>query len=587
MRSYVITALVLCAAVIGLAPSAHAEKADGRPNVLLIVADDAAFGDFGFTGAVTRTPNIDRLAGEGVTFTRFHASPVCSVTRGMLLTGNNPIEIGLGAFDYTIYPPSEGKPGYEAYLTRTTATIAELLQDNGYRTYAIGKWHLGGTRHGGEPPNQWGFDHSFGIYTGGANHWNEGVFHLDMHDPEVVEQVKAGKIPAEPYYEDGQRVPRPAGIYSDDLYTAKLLQFLERDRSSGKPFFAYVAYTTPHAPVQAPAFLIDKYEDHFYELGFAGLKRARFESQKALGLIPEDAVFPDASKNQLLRSWASLSEQEKRHLARIMATYAAMMESQDYHIGLLLNYLQETGQLDNTLIVYLSDNGPEGFDERGELSNAGATQWIQKTFNQSYEHIGRGDSYAAIGTDFANSVTGGLQWWKWFIGEGGIRTPLIVVPPANRASARKGEKTAEYAHVKDVPITILSFAGVEPAPQGYKGRKIAAASGVSMRNFLEGKADRPRTEEQWVAFELFGNSYLVAGDYKAIRVRPAMYGDGQWHLYDIRKDPAETTPLETQQPERLQRMIALYDGYAKEKGILPVADNWSPWHGFVDLAKKN
>ena len=565
-----------------VSPYARAEKPATRPNVLLIVADDAALGDFGFTGAVTRTPNIDHLAQEGITFTRFHASPVCSITRGMLLTGNNPVEIGLGAFDYTKYPPAEGKPGYEAYLTRTTATIAELLRDSGYRTYTVGKWHLGGTRHGGEPPTEWGFDRSYSIYTGGANHWNDGVFHVDMGDPEVVAQVKAGKIPTEPYYEDGKRVTRPTGIFSDDLFTAKLLEYLETDRKSGKPFFAYVAYTTPHAPLQAPDFLIEKYEQHFYELGFEGLKHARFEAQKKLGIIPQDAKYPDASKNHLLRTWASLSDEDRRRMARVMATYAAMLESQDYSVGLILNYLRETGQLDDTLIVYLSDNGPEGTDVQGELSNPAATQWAQKNFSQAFEDIGNGDSYVFIGTDFANAVTGGLSWWKWFIGEGGIRTPLIIVPPSNATFARKTQKTAEYAHVKDVPTTILDYAGVGPAPQGYKGRKIVAPSGVSMRSFIEGKSERPRTEDQWVAFELFGNSFVVAGNYKAMRVRTGMYGDGQWHLYDIRNDPAETTQLEGAQPERLKRMIAIYDSYAKEKGIVPVAENWSPWHGFIE-----
>jgi len=586
MRFMTPSILAACVVAGAVAMPAQGEPTAPRPNVLLVVADDAAFGDFGFTGAVTRTPNIDRLAQQGITFTRFHASPVCSVTRGMLLTGNNPVEVGLAAFDYTLYPPAEGKPGYEAYLTRTTATIAELLRDAGYRTYHVGKWHLGGTRHGGEPPLQWGFDHSYGIYTGGANHWNAGVFHVDMHDPEVVAEVKAGKIPTEPYFEDGKRVTRPTGIYSDDLYTSKLLEYLERDRSTGKPFFAYVAYTTPHAPVQAPDFLIDKYEQHFYELGFEGLKRERFEAQRRAGILPQDAPFPDAGSNPLLRSWSLLGETDKRRMARVMATYAAMMESQDDHVGLLLNYLRETGELDNTLIVYLSDNGPEGMDDQGAISNAGATQWVNKNFNQSYEHVGWGDSYAFIGTDFANAVTGGLSWWKWFIGEGGVRTPLIIVPPKNQPFARTAQQTAEYTQVKDVPMTILDYAGVKPAPQGYQGRRIVAPSGVSMRSFLEGKVERPRTEDQWVVFELFGNSYVVAGDYKAMKVRRGMYGDGQWHLYDIRKDPGETVTLDAGQPERLKRMVAIYERFAKEKGLVPVAENWSPWHGYVDLSKK-
>ena len=559
-----------------------AADAAERPNILLIVGDDIGFGDLGISGSVTNTPTLERLAKHGLTFTRFHASPVCSVTRAMLLTGNDPIDIGLAAFDYAVYPPAKGKPGYETYLTPTTATIAELLRDAGYRTYMVGKWHLGGTSHGGEGPHEWGFDRSYGIYTGGSNHWNQGVFHVDMSDPEVAAQVKAGKIPKEPFYEDGKEVERPKGIYSDDLFTAKMLQYLEQGRDSGKPFFAYLAYTTPHAPLQAPDYLIDRYFEHYLEVGFEGLKRARFESQKTHGIIPADAPFPADKDSRLLRSWSDLSEEEKRRQARMMATYSAMMESQDQHIGKLLNYLRETGQHENTLVIYMSDNGPEGTDVRGELSNAQATKWLAENFSQAFEDIGRGNSFGFIGTDWANASTGGLQWWKWFIGEGGVRVPLIIVPPQNKSFAKVGQKTAELASVKDVAMTILDYAGVEHPRNDYKGRKITPPSGVSMRAFLEGDTRRPRSEDQWFVFELFGNSYIVAGDYKAIRVRTGMYGDGEWHLYDIRRDPGETTPLDSEQPERLERMVALYEQYAKDKGLVPVADDWSPWHGFRD-----
>ena len=558
------------------------EKQDQKPNVLLIVGDDIGYGDLGISGGISHTPNIDRLADEGVMFSRFHASPVCSVTRSMLMTGNNPVEIGLAAFDYALYPPAEGKPGYESYLTRTTVTTAELLKDAGYRTYMVGKWHLGGTAHGGQGPHQWGFDHSYSIYTGGSNHWNQGVFHVDMHDPEVVELIKAGKIPVEPFYEDGKQVVRPSGIYSDDLYTSKMLEYMESERKTGKPFFAYLAYTTAHAPIQAPDFLIKKYYDHYLQLGFEGLKRTRFESQKKMGIIPQDAVFPEKDGNKLLRLWSELSEEEKQRQAMMMATYSAMMESQDYHIGTILNYLQETGQLDNTLIIYMSDNGPEGLDVQGELSDPAMTGWVESNFSQEFDHIGRGDAFSFIGTDFAYASTGGLQWWKWFIGEGGVRVPLVIVPPKNQEFVLESQISNEFVSVKDVPTTILDYAGVSHPQTDFKGRKIAAPSGVSTRPYLEGKISKPRTEDQSYVFELFGNSYVVAGDYKAIRVRTGMYGDGNWHLYDILQDPGETKPLESKEKRRLNDMIAIYEKFAKEKGLVPVKDNWNPWHGFLD-----
>lgn len=333
------------------AGAAEAKTDSARPNILLIVGDDIGFGDLGISGSVTKTPNLDTLAKQGAFFTNFHVSPVCSVTRSMLLNGNDPIEVGLAAFDYTIYPPSVGKPGYEAHLTRNTATVAEILQDAGYNTYTVGKWHLGGSGHGGEGPDKWGFDRSYGLYTGAGNHWNQGAFHFDVNDPEIKAVLERGEIPQEPYYENGQRVKRPLGIYSDDLWTSKLLEFIEMDRESGKPFFAYVAYTTAHAPIQAPDFLIGKYYEHYRELGYEGLQRARFESQKKLGLVPQDAPYPNRKSNPLLRAWSELGDEEKRREARLMAAYSAMMESQDHNIGKLLNYLQETGELDNTLII--------------------------------------------------------------------------------------------------------------------------------------------------------------------------------------------------------------------------------------------
>jgi arylsulfatase A-like enzyme len=568
--------LLIC---LTLAPAgaAEAQSDSASPNILLIVGDDIGFGDLGISGSVTRTPNLDRLAQRGTFFTNFHVSPVCSVSRSMMLTGNDPIEIGLAAFDYAVYPPAKGKPGYEAYLTRNAATVAELLQDAGYRTYTVGKWHLGGPGHGGEGPEKWGFDRSYGIYTGGANHWNQAPFHINTHDPEVMAQVKRGEIPQEPYHEDGKPVKRPIGIYSDDLWTSKLMEYIEEGRESGKPFFAYVAYTTAHVPLQAPDFLIDKYYEHYLKLGFEGLHRARFESQKRLGIIPQDAPCPERKSNPLLRAWSDMDDKEKRRQARLMATYSAMMESQDYHIGLLLNYLRETGALDNTLIIYTTDNGPEGSDCRGKLSSPAFTKWVRATFSQDFDDIGKGNTLDLLGTDWAGAANGSLQWWKWFIGEGGIRVPLIVVPPKNAAFNRSGEITNAYAYVKELPMTILDYAGVDHPQTEFKGRKLTPPSGVSLRPFLSGKESRPRTEEEWVVFELFGNTYVMAGDYKAIRVRPGMWGDGKWHLYNIKKDPGETRPLEADQPERLRKMIDIYKEYAKEKGVVPVADDWNPW----------
>lgn len=373
------------------------------------------------------------------------------------------------------------------------------------------------------------------------------------------------------------KVKRPIGVYSDDLWTTKLIGFLEEAREAHKPFFAYVAYTTPHAPIQAPDYLIEKYVNYYYRLGFEGLKKKRWQSQVENGIIPADAPMPDWSSNPLVKSWDDLSENDKRRQARTMATYAAMMESQDVNIGKTLNYLEETDKLDNSLIIYMSDNGPEGQDIKGALSNETIAKWITAVSNPAIESIGDGDNYAFLGTELANATTGGYSWWKWFIGEGGVRVPLIIVPPADIKFAHKGSVTDVFTSVKDIPATILDLAGVEHPGSSYKGRSIVAPSGVSIRPFLEGKIDTVRTKDQWHAFELFGNGYVVSGDFKAMKVRKGMWGDGKWHLYNIKQDPGETTPLEAQMPEKLDELVAIYDRYVDERNVVPVSEDWNPW----------
>ena len=569
----------LCAAVP--ATAAPVRPVAQRPNVLLIVADDAAFGDVPWGGGNAAMPELQGLADQGVAFGNFHTSPVCSPTRAALLTGNDPIEVGLGAFDYSIYPPSKGKPGYEGYLTRNTATVAELLRDAGYRTVMAGKWHLGGPGHGGWGPWDWGFQRSYGILTGGANHWNRQVFLPSPRNPEHRALMAQRIVPEEPYYEDGRAVTRPVGLHSDDLFSGKLLGYLEEGRSSGKPFFAYLALTSPHSPLQASPAAINRFVPYFLQHGYAGLKRLRYEAQKRSGLIAADAPYPDQTANWLLTRWSSLTPQQQQREARAMATYTAMLEQQDQTIGRVLSYLRETGQLDHTLVIYLSDNGPEGMDDEGAAANPALNQWVKENFSQDPADIGRGNTFQEMGVNWANASNGGLQWWKWYLAEGGVRTPLVIRPPAGAQVAQRGGIRQAYANAKDVPLTILDYAGVQAPSERYRDRRIVPPSGLSMRPYLEGRAPQVRTEQQWVVSDIFGNSSIVAGRYKAARQNRAMFGDGQWRLFDIEADPGEMRPLNGVQPQRLQQLIGLYEGYAKAKGIVPVAENWSPWQGFL------
>ena len=559
--------------------AAAKRAADKRPNVLLLVGDDMAFGDISPFGSEIETTALDALSSQGIRFTNFHATPVCSVTRAELLTGNNNIEVGLASFDYSVYPPAKGRPGYESYLTRTTVAVSELLQDAGYNTYQVGKWHLGG-EHGGEGPHEWGFTHTYGIYSGGSNHWNQDGMLPDRNAPEVKEAAAQGAIPPitiERFQEDGKDVKRPLGIYSDDLYVGKMLQYMEESRMQGKPFFSYVAFTTAHLPIQAPLDRIERNLEKYYELGFQGLKRERFERLKKAGVIPAESRFPN--QNPIDVEWESLSEEEKRAHARIFATYAAMIESQDRHVGKLLDYLRETGQRENTLIIYMTDNGPEGAGDFGRLSNPAINAWQKNRWSQEIDDIGKGNSNWQIGVGWANGASGPLSWWKWFIGEGGIRVPLIISPPSAGYGPleAKGSMNNEMFSVKDLPMTILDYAGVTHPKDTYKGREIVAPSGISMKKVLRGEAKTNRSPDQWVAFELFGNSYVMAGNRKAIKIRKGMWGDGEWHLYDLKNDPGETTPLDDEERETLEKMIAIYAGYAEEHGIVPVSEDWNPY----------
>lgn len=256
-----------------------------------------------------------------------------------------------------------------------------------------------------------------------------------------------------------------------------------------------------------------------------------------------------------------------------------MIEAQDFYIGRVIDYLRETGELDNTLIIYMPDNGPEGADAMGPLANDLWKDWTEDYFDMSDEAIGTSNSSRQLGIEWANATTGPLQWWKWFVSEGGVRVPLIVSPPSDTCFDKQGEMSNTTLSVKDLPMTILDYAGVAHPGETYRNRKVATPSGVSMAPFLSGKADTVRDDKDWFAFELFGNGFVIQGDYKLMKLRTGMYGDGEWHLYNIKQDPAESVPLEDKHPEIFNSMMSLYKEYKAEHGIVDVAEDWNPWLG--------
>lgn len=540
-------------------------------NVLLLVGDDIAFGDLGVYGSEIQTPNFERLANAGVRFSNFHSSPVCSVTRSMLLTGCNNIEVGLGSFDYSFYPDSKGEPGYEGYLTENALTITQLFKDEGYEVMKVGKWHLGGEAEGGEGPLHWGFTKEFGILSGGSNHWNNLRMTPDFSDPDYL-----NKKFEEHWTLNGEKYDRPDGIYSGELYTNQMLNFIEEAHADGKPWFSYMAFTTAHFPIQAPPELVDKHYQFYLDKGYEGLKQFRYERLKANKLISE--IAPPSPENDLVKKWDELSQEEKEYQAKVFATYAAEIEDQDNRIGQMLDYLKESGQLENTLIVYVSDNGPEGMEsENPNTGNKELGQWIENNYDTSFEAIGTANSSNTIGTSWANAATGGLSWWKWFIGEGGVRVPMIIVPPGAMSGnySRAGEISNVVMSVKDIPMTILDYAGIEHPGDTYNNKTVVKPTGISARSYLDGSSNEVRGEDDWYAFELFGNGYLMKGNYKLMKVRKGMFGDGEWHLYNVVEDPSESKPLESEMRERFDEMLGLYNAYASEHNLVEVDEDWN------------
>ncbi|WP_282122510.1 arylsulfatase [Algibacter mikhailovii] len=540
-------------------------------NVLLLVGDDIAFGDLGIYGSEIKTPNFSRLANAGVRFSNFHASPVCSVTRSMLLTGCNNIEVGLGSFDYSFYPPSKGKPGYEGYLTDNALTITQLFKDEGYEVMKVGKWHLGGEAAGGHGPLHWGFTKEFGILSGGSNHWNNLRMTPDFSDPDYK-----NKKFEEHWTLNGEKYNRPEGIYSGELYTNQMIEFIKEANAKKKPWFSYMAFTTAHFPIQAPPELIEKHYQFYLEKGYEGLKQFRYERLKNNGLISE--IANPSPENDLVKKWDDLSKEEKEYQAKVFATYAAEIEDQDNRIGQMLDYLKASNQLENTLIVYVSDNGPEGMEaENPKTGNQDFGEWIANNYDTSFEAIGTANSSNYIGTSWANAATGGLSWWKWFIGEGGVRVPMVIVPPGamNSDYSRAGEISNVVMSVKDIPMTILDYAGINHPGSQYNEKAVVQPSGISARPFLDGKANHVRTDKDWYAFELFGNGYLMKGNYKLMKVRKGMFGDGEWHLYNVVNDPSESNPLEEDHTEIYNKMLALYKGYEDQHKLVKVDEDWS------------
>jgi len=500
-----------------------------RPNVVVILVDDVGFSDIGCFGGEIPTPALDRLAAGGLRFTQFYNSARCSPSRAALLTGLNPHQAGLGWLDSKVEPESRG---FHGRLLPRCVTIAEVLGTAGYFTAMTGKWHLG--QQHGTPPWSRGFRRS-----------------LNSRYGEVYFPREADRKGTTHLYLDGREIPKDspelgADWYSTDLFVDWGLRFIDEARAAGKPFFLYVAQGAAHFPLRAPADVIAKHRDH-YRAGWDELRRHRHERQVAAGIVA--AGQPLAPRPADSPAWETVPPDRQERFVEMMATYAAMIECVDRSVGTLVAGLESRGLLDDTLIVFVSDNG--GNAEGGP---AGETRGTGP--------IGGPDSYVLLGMNWATLCNTPFRRFKHFTHEGGIASPCVIHWPRGIPAARRGGLEHQPAHLIDVMPTLVELAGAT-YPTARDGHDILPVEGVSLVPALAGAAlDRPRL----LCWEHEGNKAIRDGRWKLVQK-----WRGPWELYDIDADRVERHDLAAEQPAVVERLAARWREWADRT----LVDEWT------------
>jgi arylsulfatase len=519
------------------------QAADTRPNILLVVADDLGWTDLGPYGGEVATPNLDALAQQGVMFTDFHASVSCSPTRSMLLSGNDNHVAGLGNMAELLTENQMGKPGYEGHLNERVVSIAELLRDGGYHTYMSGKWHLGDEK--GSLPFDRGFERSFSMLVGGASHWADMFGILPRDDPAK-------------YSMNGEFLESlPADFYSSKNYADFLMDAIRENRGDGKPFLGYLAFTAVHDPVHVPEPWLSKYRGN-YDDGYEVLKATRWEAAKKIGVVPQSAELAD--QHPMIKPWGELSVEERAVEARGMEVYAGMLDAMDYHFGRVVDFLKDIGEYENTVIIFFADNGPNPWYS-DDYPGADKKEFRDQ-FDNSLENIGHPGSNHAYGIGFASGSSGPLDKYKFTVGEGGIRVPLLVSGPGIKADHRSDT----FAYVWDIMPTILEIAGAE-YPAEFRGRKIEPARGRSMLGLLDGAKKAIYGEDEFIGGEMLNGKWMRQGDFKAVLI-PEPDGPGAWRLFNVVEDPGEAKDLSGEMPDLLEELQAEWERYAEEVGVV-------------------
>jgi len=503
-----------------------------QPNILLIVADDLGYGDISCYGGDIATPNLDALAANGIRFTRFHTAPMCAPTRAMLLSGNDNHIAGMGL---------QGRVtttfGYEGQLTDRIIPIPALLREAGYRTSMAGKWHLGTTPEAN--PHQKGFDRSFVMLQGAGNHYS-------------AQSALNGGLSE--YTEDGDSTTWPEDSYSTELYTDKLIEYIGHQEDNDQPFFAFAAYTSPHWPLQVDTAHWHKYRGA-YDDGYEALRERRLQSLKKASIIPEDATLP--AMHERVKPWDSLTIEEQRIEVRKMELYAGMVDNLDQQIGRLIDHLKETGAYENTLIVFMSDNGAA---HRDFIQTRPV---LRDYYNDDYADMGSPQSYISYGPQWAEAGSAPFRYFKDYATEGGTNTTMIISHPGIREQNRIHHG---FVSLLDLAPTFYEVAGIE-YPKTFQGKDVYPLRGESMLPFLSGRADRVHDDEYVFAVEHAGNAMVRKGDWKIVHHRKPFKVEN-FELYRLSDDPGEQTDRKEEEPEKYRELLSEWEAYVEETGVL-------------------
>lgn len=505
--------------------NAIAPSADKRPNIVLVLADDMGYSDIGCYGSEIHTPVLDRLAKEGLQFTQAYNTARCCPSRASLLTGLYAHQTGIGHmttedehnFDY-------GLPGYRGVLNRNCVTIAEALRPAGYHTWMTGKWHVGTER--GNWPLDRGFDRYYGIIRGGSNYFKPAPETRLASDNELVPEV-------------------PEDFYTTDAFTDNAIRFIE-EQNDERPFFLYLAYNAPHWPLHAPKEEIEKYRGNYLK-GWDALREERYARQQASGLI--DTRWKLTERDLDVPAWDTLPQERKEDLDYRMAIYAAQVDRMDQNIGRLVASLEKAGKMDNTLLLFLSDNG--GCAEGGKFGGGPS------------EQLGTKEGYfLTYGQGWANASNTPFRRYKHWVHEGGIAPPFIAHWPKGIAE-RAGTRVNQPLHIIDLMPTCLELAGAD-YPKEYEGNTIPSMAGKSIMPLLR-DGDKPIHDALYWEHE--GNCAVRRGDWKVVSAYSEK--ERKWEFYNLKEDRTETNDLSEKQPEILAALINDYKNWASIHQVEP------------------